>query len=144
MKEKNFVQHLASTWAQGNFLYMKWTVENKMSYPEMQVLYSLIVEDKITQKALGDYNGLPKQTVNAVIHKLKNENSIILKPSEKDKREKFVVFTEKGRTEAEKKLASLFAIEERVCKNIESKRFREMIETIKLFNTLFEKELEKK
>ena len=132
-----------STWAQGTYLYVKWAANRGINYYELLVLYALDNYESMTQKAIGDYFGLPKQTVHNVIRSLKEEKYIILKSGRADKREKCVSLTESGKLYADKILAPLYSLEERVCKNIGEQRLIRMIETSELFNTLFESEMEK-
>ena len=67
---------------------------------------------------------------------------ILLLPETADKREKKVILSEKGEQYAKEVLTPLFRLEDRVFGNIQEERLQEMMNTIKLFITLFEKELE--
>lgn len=97
----------------------------------------------MTQKAISDYYGLPKQTIHNVIRNLQEEKDIVLMASEKDKREKSVTLTAAGKMHSEKMLAPLYHIEERVCRKIGREKLAQMIETSDLFHILFEKEMER-
>lgn len=68
---------------------------------------------------------------------------IKLETSKKDKREKVIVLTDLGNKYCQNILSPLFEIEEYICRNISSDKFIQAIETRKLFNTLFEKEMER-
>ena len=143
MNERKYASDIYSSWAQGTYLYVKWAERHQINYYEMLVMYVLDTKGNLTQKAIGDYLGLPKQTINNVIRKWKAEGYAILKISEKDKREKQVELTEKGKYLAQKLLVPLYRAEEQVCKNIEEKMLVQMIETADLFNLLFRREMEK-
>lgn len=90
-----------------------------------------------------EFYGLPKQTVNSCIKDLKDKNYVLLQANPQDKREKIVTLTEPGILFSKDKLDSLFRIEEFICRNISSENFVQAIETRELFNTLFEKEMER-
>lgn len=132
-----------STWAQGTALYEEWADKNGIGSPELFVLYALYTRGELTQKEIGNSYGLLKQTVHTVIRSLRQKGYIILKQSEKDKREKFVSLTDSGMSYAKNILTPLLEMEERVYKNIGFDRLAQMQETMELFNILFEKELER-
>lgn len=140
---RKYACDIYSTWAQGTYLYVKWAEENKVNYYELLILYALETYEVMTQKAMGDLYGLPKQTVNNVIRELKKEGRVILKPGEKDKREKQVSLTDSGGEYAKNLLSPLYRIEERVCDKIGRERLVQMTETSELYNLLFDQQLKK-
>lgn len=142
MNQRKFACDFYSVWAQGTALYVKWSADHGISYPELSVLYALLEKGPVTQKTISALYGLPKQTVNNCIRNLEKEKYIHLEASQHDKREKLVVLTEEGDKYAKDILTPLFKIEEYVCRNINPEKFLQAIETRKLFNTLFEKEME--
>lgn len=143
MNQRKFACDFYSVWAQGTALYVKWSTDHGISYPELSVLYALLEKGPVTQKAISALYGLPKQTVNNCIRCMQKQGYIRLKTGQHDKREKLVVLTEEGDKYAQSTLAPLFKIEEYVCRNIDSEKFLQAIETRDLFNTLFEKEMER-
>lgn len=143
MSERKFASEFYSVWARGTALYVKWSADHGISYTELSVLYALVTKGTITQKAICDFYGLPKQTVNHCIQDFAREKYIRLESNEQDKREKNIILTETGETFARNTLESLFKIEEYICRNISPEKFMEAIETRELFNTLFEKEMKK-
>ena len=96
----------------------------------------------MTQKKLSHHYGWPKQTTNSVIRSLRQKEYVALLPEQTDRREKKVILTEKGQAYAQEILTPLFRLEDRVYENIQKERLEEMVRTLKLFITLFEKELE--
>lgn len=76
-----------------------------------------------------------------VIRDLKNRSLVILEPGRHDKREKLVFLTEKGKQYADGIINPLLAAEERISRKIGDERMKQTIETMELFNLLFEKEL---
>ncbi len=105
------------------------------------VLYSLKTGTDLTQKQITEEVGLVKATVNTVIRDLKNRSLVILEPGRHDKREKLVFLTEKGKQYADGIINPLLAAEERISRKIGDERMKQTIETMELFNLLFEKEL---
>ena len=88
--------------------------------------------------------GLTKQTVNNVIRSLKKEGYVILSPGTGDKREKQVSLTEEGASYARELLAPLKELEHRVLQIMGRDRVQQMIDSITLYNTVFEKEMARK
>lgn len=140
---RSYASDIFSTWAQGTSLYVKWAASHGVNYYEMLIFYALDINGPMTQKAISDYYGLPKQTIHNVIRNLQEKNEIVLMANEKDKREKSVTLTAAGKMHSEKALAPLYHIEECVCKKIGQEKLVQMIETSDLFNILFEKEMER-
>lgn len=143
MSDRSFAFDFYSVWAQGTALYGKWAASQGISYTELSVLYALSSKGSATQKAICEFYGLPKQTVNNCIRHFTKEKYIRLEASQKDKREKVIVLTDTGNQYCQNILSSLFEIEEYICRNISADKFSQAIETRKLFNTLFEKEMER-
>ncbi len=143
MCEFSKVCELYSVWSRGTVLYIKWANKFNVGYPELIVLYALETRDKLTQRVITEEFGLLKPTVNTVIHDLKKRGVIFLEPCEKDKREKLVIFTEQGQQYADKIIQPLLKVEQSIGKKIGNARMQETLETIELFNLLFEKEIER-
>ena len=141
MSELSNICQLYSSWAKGTVLYTRWAAHCGIGYPELMVLYSLKTRTDLTQKQITEEVGLVKATVNTVIRDLKNRSLVILEPGRHDKREKLVFLTEKGKQYADGIINPLLAAEERISRKIGDKRMKQTIETMELFNLLFEKEL---
>lgn len=134
-------QEFWESWGQTNSLYNNWASLRKTNYYILFVMYSLNSHNSITQKQICEYTGITKQTVNSVINELKKEEYIILLKGSDDKREKNIVLTEKGKDYANELLAPLYKIENNIFDIMGRERVKQMIESIALFNILFEKEL---
>ena len=130
-----------AAWAKGNGLYIQWAAREGIGYPEMIVLYSLYTMGRLTQKQIREDFGLQKQTVNTVIHDLKEKEVVTLTASETDRREKWVDLTVSGRRYAGEKIDPLLETEEKIYRQIGVERIRQISETMELFNLLFEREL---
>lgn len=130
-------------WGQSNALYEVWAAWKNVNSKLLFVLYELDHGDYITQKMIADYTGIPKQTVNTVIRGLIADECVTLTAGKNDRREKLVVLTEKGKEYAKEVLEPLYALEERVFAVMGEERVQQMIDTIFLFNTVFEKEMKR-
>lgn len=108
------------------------------------MFYELYGGRKSTQKNISERAGIPKQTVNSVVRKLKKEGFVRLESGNKDRREKYVFLTDNGRNRAEEIVAPLMEAEEQICRQIGGERFNDMIETTKLYNLLFERILKER
>lgn len=136
-------QKLWGGWGQANGLYSSWAAANNINYYLLFVLYALDGQEDMTQKKICICTGLTKQTVNSVVRSLKEDGYAVLSPGRGDRREKQVSLTEKGISYSEKLLAPLRELENRVLHIIGRERVEQMIADISLFNTVFEKEMEK-
>lgn len=143
MAELLKIDELFSLWTKGISLYSKWAAKYKIGYPEMMVLYALKTREKSTQKEISENFGLFKQTVNTVVRKLKNENLITFEKSAKDGREKIIFLTSERKIYADKLIYPLLNAEKNINKQIGDERLEQTIETMELFNLLFEKEFNK-
>lgn len=137
------VCELYSIWSKGTALYTQWANKCEIGYPELIVLYAMSIRKNLTQKSITEEFGLVKPTVSTVIRDLKKRGLIFLEQSSKDGREKLVVFTESGERYAEKIIQPLLKAEERVSRKIGNERMEHTLETMELFNLLFEKEVKK-
>lgn len=143
MSYKNSAFDFYSAWAQGTALYGKWASLHGISYTELSILYALSYMGSVTQKTICNLYGLPKQTVHNGISDFEKRGYIKSEINESDKREKIISFTELGDEYCQSILSPLFQIEEYICRNIDQVKFIQATETRKLFNTLFEKEMER-
>lgn len=130
-------------WGQANALYTRWADMHGVNYYLLFVLYALDGQQAMTQKKVCDCTGLTKQTVNSVIRSLKGEGYVLLSPGAEDRREKQVSLTEKGAAYSHELLAPLHKLEHTVLGIMGNSRVQQMVNTITLFNTVFEKEMEK-
>ena len=115
-----------------------------IGYPELMVLYTLLSDTPLTQKNIVEEVGLVKATVNTVIRDLKKRDYVVLTASKTDRREKYILLTDSGRKYAEETVSPLLDAEERITRMIGKDRMQQMIDTMELFNILFEKELKQR
>lgn len=134
-------QHINSAWSRTTALYARTATVLGIGYPELMVLYALVVEGDMTQRQISENYGLLKQTVNTVVKSLHTRDYILLAPGTTDKREKVVSLTESGREYAEHLLQPLLAAEERAYQIIGAERSQAMADTLDLYNIIMEREL---
>ena len=129
-------------WSQINILYCKWAEYSGVNYTTFITLYSLDVHGSMTQKNICDFYGFPKQTVNGIIHNLIDDGYVIFETNLKDRREKRVVLTQKGKIYVKKLLSPLYQAEQYAFSTIGSEKIAQMLDTIDIFNLLLGKRLE--
>lgn len=144
MSELSSVCQIYSAWAKGTVLYTRWAARCGIGYPELMVLYALLSAPPLTQKNIVEEVGLVKATVNTVIRDLKKRDYVVLTASKTDRREKYILLTDSGRKYAEETVSPLLDAEERITRMIGKDRMQQMIDTMELFNILFEKELKQR
>ena len=132
---------LWEAWGQAGALYTEWAAKRNVNSYRLFVLYAIDGHDGITQKQIAYVAGLSRQTVNTVVRALKGEGLLALSGGSADRREKTVRLTEAGQKYAAELLAPLYVLEAHVVSRIGEERVREMMNTIELFTTVFEKEL---
>lgn len=130
-------------WGQANALYTGWAAENGLNSYRLFVLYAIDGHDEITQKRIAELTGFSRQTVNTVIRTLKAEGLIVLSPGTGDRREKTIRLTPAGLEYSKAALSGLYKLENEVSEIIGTDRINEMMNSIKLFTTVFEKEFRK-
>lgn len=78
-------------------IFDRWIKQQDLHYNHFAVLYTLAAEGSCTQKHIGEEWSLPKQTVSGVCKILAEEGLIEWQEGERDKRERLLLLTEKGR-----------------------------------------------
>ncbi|MBQ6801591.1 MAG: winged helix-turn-helix transcriptional regulator [Oscillospiraceae bacterium] len=139
--EKNYTVKIDSFWGNFSKPYKKWAAEHGMEYYEFSIIYELCQREKLRQKDICEAYSYPKQSINRVAINLKEKGIIDFIPSEKDKREKEIVLTEKGKEFAEKNFTELFEMEKRVFEKIGKDALEKMINTANLLTELVGEEM---
>lgn len=131
-------------WGRTNALYTAWCSSTGQNPYRLFVLYIINAHEPITQREIADCTGLSKQTVSTVMRTLKDEEYVSLSTGESDKREKNVHLTPKGKEYIQEVLSPLYELENRVFDIMGADRMKQMSDAIRLFNIVFEKEMEHK
>lgn len=135
------VKKVWESWGQASALYTEWAAARNINPYRLFVLYAIDGDEALTQRTIADFTGLSKQTVNTVIRALRDEGYVTLSAGSVDRREKHVRLTDEGAAYAKELLTPLYKLESTVVEMIGAERIREMMNTIKLYNTVFEKEV---
>ena len=67
-----------------------------LNYNSLMVLYSIDGIEKCTQKQISEMCFLPKSTVHSIFRDFEKKGYVKFEPYEENKKEKIIVFTEKG------------------------------------------------
>lgn len=129
-------------WSQTNIIYSRWAEHLGVPYDTLITLYGLDIHGCMTQKSICDFYGFPKQTVNGIIRRLKNEGYISLETNPADRREKLVSLTGSGSAYARELLAPLYQAEQHAFSEVGRQKIFQMLATINLFNSSIKKFLE--
>ena len=124
-----------------NGLYAKWAQKHNINFYAMHIFYFLQKRGSVTQKQISEDSKIPKQSINNVIITLKNDGYISIVPGDRDKREKFIVLTEKGRCYVDEKLTPLLEIEERVLQKMGEELVKQLIASTTAYGDFFEQEM---
>jgi DNA-binding MarR family transcriptional regulator len=126
-----------------NGLYGRWAQKQNINFYTMHIFYFLQKREAVTQKQICENSKIPKQSINNVIITLKNDGYISIIPGDKDKREKFIVLTEKGRGYMQEKFAPLLEIEERALQKMGTELVRQLITSATAYGDFLEQEMSK-
>lgn len=129
-------------WSQVNIIYSRWADRLGVPYDTLITLYGLDIHGRMTQKNICDFYGFPKQTVNGIIRRLKNNGYISLEANPADRREKLVSLTDSGSAYVKELLAPLYHAEQHAFSEAGVQNISQMLKTIDLFNNSMKKFLE--
>lgn len=131
------LEELGELTAQIYFLYSEWAKKQGINFNVLAVFYTINKYGQCTQKQVCTEWVVPKQTMSAVCKQLEQEGGIVLAPSEGDKREKTLSFTEQGRARALPVLAQMRHLEETVLAEFGERNMQEMLVQMRRFTELF-------
>lgn len=93
-------------------LYRIWAKKHQLNYNALVILYTLDDYKTCTQKQICDWWALPKQTVHGILLDFEKKGYITITSNDKNKRERLIAFTEKGKLFAASVLDKLYEMEE--------------------------------
>lgn len=143
MKQENIekIKEINNAIRRINNLYSSWAIDNHTNQYTLSILHMLLTEGEITQKKFSEEHEVPKQSVNNIILSLKKDNLIEMKTGKKDKREKIIVLTEKGKQHAEELLTPLLNLESNVIEKMGTISVDNLIESTITFGDILENEM---
>jgi DNA-binding MarR family transcriptional regulator len=127
-------------------LYAKWAQKHNINLFTMKILYELYVlraGTTVTQRQISEELSIAKQSINNIVITLERDGYIALVPSEKDKREKNIVLTEKGNIYAAEMLVPLLKIESNVLRRMIKEQVDNLIASAITYGDYFELEMSK-
>ena len=134
-------ERLTVLWNQADTLYIRWAEQCGIRYAELLVLYGLDAMGEATQTQMYEQFGLSKQTVNAVIRAWKQSGDILVRPGEKDRRERLLSLSETGKQKAARVLGPLHAAEDYAVSALGVERVEQMMATMACMKLLMEERM---
>ncbi|MGN1136390.1 MAG: MarR family winged helix-turn-helix transcriptional regulator [Oscillospiraceae bacterium] len=123
-------------------LSQQWIIKQGLNPYTVKVIYALSAGPDMTQKKISQFCGMPKQTVNKVIQSLLSDEYVILTARNKDKREKAILLTEKGREYSEKMLAPVLTFENKVIQKMGMGTYENLLICLSAYSNALESEME--
>lgn len=146
-EEKEFTELLDvyyKSWFKINDIYRVWSRKHEIQDTTLFTLY--VIDESspyCTQNEIRDKLSLPKQTVSLILSGLEEKGYILRELNSKDRRNKIVRFTEKGRQYANSILEKLKSAEIEAFSNMSQEQRRTMVESFCLLSDLLDKSLSK-
>lgn len=122
--------------------YTRFAKKHHINDNELGILYTLWVDGACSQSHISDKCLIAKQTVNTLCQKFITDGMMTSEPCDKDKRQKVLHFTDKGRTFAEPIIADLLAQESGVIDEFGVARVEFLLSELKTLQGLLTKYLE--
>lgn len=122
--------------------YEQFSKKHNINDNELSILYTLWVDGSCSQSHIADKCLIAKQTVNTLCQKFIADGLLISEPSEQDKRQKVLHFTEKGRAFAEPIIADLLAQENKAIAEFGVNRIEFLLNELKDLQGVLAKHLE--
>lgn len=118
--------------------YEKYAKSKGMTYLSFAVLEDIYeIGDTCTQKQICKDTHYPKQTVNLTVKTFLEDGLIKLKEIPTDRRNKYIVLTEKGRKRCKDIIAPLWEMEENAITSMGNEKSEELIRLLELHSKLY-------
>lgn len=129
-----------AVWQECNYVYEQWAKVNGLSINGLLVL-SAIYEggEDCTQKKISQRWMIPKQTTNMVLKEFDRKGFVRLLPMEKDRRNKYICFTDEGKEYADEIISNLRKVELAVIEKMGIEKMVQMNKNMELYVKLFGK-----
>lgn len=118
--------------------YAAWTRENGVRYHEMLVFYSIRDNQTCTQRQICKDYVLPKQTVHNTVRALTEVGYLRLVPSGRNRKEKRLQLTARGREYAKQIMEPLMRLEETAVQEMGMDNIRTMTEAALRYGKILE------
>lgn len=124
-------------------LYHSLSVKYNMSDSALWIFYTLrIMRRPMTQSELCNYIFQSKQTINSSLKKLVDEGYLAFEMSPNNKKNKFIILTEKGSQIVEEEIDPVIKCESNVLNRLGDERRKLFVELYQEYYSLLKKELE--
>ena len=124
-------------------LYHAVSVKYHMSDSALWIFYTLrIVGKPITQSELCNYLSQSKQTINSSLKKLMDEEYLTFQMLPHNKKNKFIVFTEKGKQIVKNEIDPIIRAESNVLNRLGDERRKLLLDIYDEYFVLLKEELE--
>lgn len=118
--------------------YEKYAKAKGMTYISLLILEEIYeAGDNCTQKQISRDTHYPKQTVNLVVKSFWEDGYVELKEIPTDRRQKYIVLTEKGRKHCEEVVAPLWEKEECALADMGKNESEELVRLLELYCNLY-------
>ncbi|MBE6879188.1 MAG: winged helix-turn-helix transcriptional regulator [Ruminococcaceae bacterium] len=139
---ERILNHLDCSVHQYRGVYCYWAKKYGVSYNEMLVLYVLREYGFCTQKQVCDRYLVPRQTINNVIARLRNDGLLEVSPSLNIGREKAFVLTKKGSAHFSDFITSMNTVEETAVELLGEDKMLLMTQLIGEYNSILKKSVQ--
>lgn len=136
------IQALNLAMSRINEMSQKWAKIHNVNLYSIKVMYALLTDESMTQKQICKSCGMPKQTVNNIIKSLHEQNLIVLKTQETDRREKVMSLTEQGKKYLLETLAPFIDLGSRVIQRMGEDNYMLLRKSLTEYSLAMEKEME--
>ncbi|WP_320972042.1 MarR family winged helix-turn-helix transcriptional regulator [Enterocloster bolteae] len=113
-----------------------------MNYNALVILYTLDDYKTCTQKQICDWWALPKQTVHGILLDFEKKGYITITSNDKNKRERLIAFTEKGKLFAASVLDKLYEMEENAMQKMSYDQRNQLVTCSTKYYELLKEEIE--
>lgn len=141
---RNHLEQLAQQMGSIEHLYDRWLQKQGIPYNRFAVLYGIAVseEQRLTQKNISEAWQLSKQTVFSLCKQLQEQGLIAIQDSEKDRREKWLVLTEKGQAQADGLVQAFEQLSQTVFEQFGAENTRQLSQLLQQFEQVFAQHVE--
>lgn len=137
MIHKDQIKALGHFFGQTIMLYSDFAKQEGISYNKSAILISIFDYEEVTQRKICAEWGLPKQTVSTLCKSFEQDGFIAYKATSNDNREKYLVMTEKRRTEFQSLMNKLNAVESYAFQKMGKEQVELMLNGMKQFSQAF-------
>ena len=123
-------------------LYRIWAKKHQLNYNALVILYTLDDYKTCTQKQICDRWALPKQTVHGILLDFEKKGYITITSNDKNKRERLIAFTEKGKLFAASVLEKLYEMEENAMQKMSHDQRNQLVTCSTKYYELLKEEIE--